>query len=204
MTFATDRRAFAVTWDYRCPFARNAHEHVVAALRAGAPWDVSFLAFSLGQVHIAEGEPDIWGRWQEDTGLLALQAGVAVRDELPDRFLDAHEALFALRHDHGGHLRDEGEVRQTLTGIGIDADAVFDLVGSGKPLDTIRREHEAAAADHHVWGVPTFIVGGEATFVRLMDRPAGDGELGRRTIERVLDLLAWPELNEFKHPSIPR
>ena len=26
---------FAVNWDYRCPFARNAHEHVVAGLATG-------------------------------------------------------------------------------------------------------------------------------------------------------------------------
>ena len=31
---------FAVTWDYRCPFARNAHEHVVTGLQGGADWDV--------------------------------------------------------------------------------------------------------------------------------------------------------------------
>jgi hypothetical protein len=42
-------------------------------------------------------------------------------------------------------------------------------------------------------------------FVRLMHRPAGDGELGRTTIERVLDLMAgFPELNEFKHTKILR
>ena len=46
---------FAVTWDYRCPFARNAHEHVVLGLAAGAPWDVTFLPFSLDQVHVEEG-----------------------------------------------------------------------------------------------------------------------------------------------------
>ena len=27
---------FAVNWDYRCPFARNAHEHLVEGLDAGA------------------------------------------------------------------------------------------------------------------------------------------------------------------------
>jgi hypothetical protein len=205
VTPATERRAFAVTWDYRCPFARNAHEHVVEALRAGAPWDVTFLGFSLGQVHVGEGEVDIWDRPQEDSGLLALQAGVAVRDHQPDRFLDAHEALFALRHDHAGHLRDEGEVRRTLAAVGgIDVDAVFDAVGTGQPLQTIRSEHEDAAAKHGVWGVPTFIADGEAAFLRLMDRPAGDGALATRTVERVLDLLTWPELNELKHPRIPR
>ena len=72
-----------MTWDYRCPFAGNGHSHVVAALRAGAPWDVAFVPFSLGQVHVAEGEPDIWGHWQDDSGLLALQAGVVVRDRVP-------------------------------------------------------------------------------------------------------------------------
>ncbi len=199
------RRAFAVTWDYRCPFARNAHEHVLAGLRAGAPWDVTFLAFSLGQVHVAEGEPDIWERPGEDSGLLALQAGVAVRDHQPDRFLDVHHALFALRHDHGGHLRDEGDVRTALAGVGgVDVDAVFETIATGAPLQTIRSEHEDAAAKHAVWGVPTFIADGEASFVRLMDRPGEDGAVGTRTIERILDLLSWPELNEFKHPSIPR
>ena len=129
----TDRRAFAVTWDYRCPFARNAHEHVLEGLRAGAPWDVTFVPFSLGQVHVAEGEPDIWGRWQDDSGLLALQAGVVVRDKFPDRFLDAHEALFALRHDHGGRLRDEAEVRRVLEEQGVDADAVLSEIDGGRP-----------------------------------------------------------------------
>jgi hypothetical protein len=55
-----------------------------------------------------------------------------------------------------------------------------------------------------VWGVPTFIVGEQAAFVRLMDRPKDDGAYARRTIDRVVDLLDWPNLNEFKHTSIPR
>ena len=193
-----------MTWDYRCPFARNAHEHVVAGLRAGAPWEVTFLAFSLGQVHVAEGEPDIWERPQEDTGLLALQAGVAVHDGQPERFLDAHEALFALRHDKGGHLRDEVAVRATLEEVGVDTEAVFAAIATGEPLETIRKEHEGSAASHQVWGVPTFLSGEHATFVRLMDRPKGDGAYATTTIERVLDLLAWPNLNEYKHTSIPR
>ena len=33
-------KSFAVTWDYRCPFARNAHEHLAAALAGGADWEV--------------------------------------------------------------------------------------------------------------------------------------------------------------------
>jgi len=197
-------RSFAITWDYRCPFARNAHEHVVTALRAGAPWDVQFVPFSLGQVHVAEGEADIWERPQDDSGLLALQAGVVVRDRFPERFLEAHEALFALRHDHGGKLRDEAALREALTTVGVDADAVFAEIASGDPLLVVRQEHEAAAKEHTVWGVPTFIAGDEAAFVRLMDRPQGDAAHAIRSVTQVLDVLANPVLNELKHTSIPR
>ncbi len=198
-------RSFAVTWDYRCPFARNAHEHVVAGLRGGADWDVHFVPFSLGQVHVAEGQPDIWGRWRDDTGLLALQAGVVVRDKFPDQFLDVHDALFALRHDHGGHLRDDAAVRGVLAEQGVDADVVMAEIDAGQVIATIRAEHEAAARDHHVWGVPTFTVDGQSAFIRLMDRPRGDATVAIATVERVLDAVGgWPALNELKHTSIPR
>jgi hypothetical protein len=196
---------FAVTWDYRCPFARNAHEHLIEGLRAGADWNVRFVPFSLGQVHVAEGEPDVWVRPESDSGLLALRAGVVVRDRFPDRFLDVHEALFALRHDEGRHLEDEAEVRRVLTEQGVDADAVFAEIATGAPLETVRDEHTVAADDNDVWGVPTFVSGDKAVFVRLMQRPQGDGELARRTIDRVVDLLeGFPELNEFKHTSLKR
>lgn len=197
---------FAVTWDYRCPFARNAHEHIVAALRHGADadWNVRWVPFSLGQVHVAEGETDIWERPADDSGLVALQAGVVVRDRWPDRFLDVHLALFALRHDEGRKL-DEGEVRRVLTEQGVDADAVFAEIADGSALARVRVEHSAAVDDHEVWGVPTFLLGDAAVFVRLMDRPQGDGDHARRSIQRVLDLLdGAPELNEFKHTSLKR
>ncbi len=164
---------FSVTWDYRCPFARNAHEHVVTGLESGADWDVTFTPFSLGQVHVAEGEPDIWERPADDTGLFALQAGVAVRDLEPDKFLAAHDSLFALRHDKGGKLNDESAVREVLGEAGVDVDAVFEQIASGEALETIRLEHTQAAKEHTVWGVPTFVSGDRAIFVRLMDRPAG-------------------------------
>lgn len=197
-------RSFAVTWDYRCPFARNVHDHLVTALRGGADWDVTFVPFSLGQVHVEEGEDPIWGRWRDDTGLLALQAGVVVRDKAPDRFLDVHEALFALRHEHGGQLRDEAQVRQVLAAQGVDDDMVLGEIDEGRAIEVVREEHERAAGRWDVWGVPTFVAGGQAAFVRLMHRPEGDVAEATRTIERVVDLLAWSDLNELKHTRIPR
>ena len=196
---------FAVNWDYRCPFARNAHEHLIEGLRGGAGWDVRFVPFSLGQVHVSEGEPDIWVRPQDDRGLLALQAGVIVRDKFPDRFLDVHEALFALRHDEGRHLEDEDEVRRVLEAQGVDSGAVFAEIASGAALEQVRIEHTASAEDLDAWGVPTFMQGDRAVFVRLMERPRGDGDVAKATIDRVLDLLGdFPQLNEFKHTSLKR
>lgn len=196
--------SFAVTWDYRCPFAFNVHDHLVEALQAGTAWDVTFVPFSLGQVHVAEGESDIWVRPGDDSGLLALQAGVAIRDLFPDHFLTAHRALFRARHHDAKQIRDEDVVHEILTTAGLDADAVLAEVETGTPLKTIQFEHERAAAEHQVWGVPTFIVGDQASFVRLMNRPDGDAARSVRDIERIVDLLAWPELNEFKHTSIPK
>jgi hypothetical protein len=197
-------RSFSVTWDYRCPFARNAHEHIVAALEAGADWDVRFVPFSLGQAHVEEGQPDVWDNPESDTGLLALQVGVVVRDQFPDKFLRVHHALFALRHDQGGQLKDEASLRKVLEAEGVDVDAVFAEIATGKPLLTVKHEHTDAVNDHAVWGVPTFIQDGQSVFIRFMHRPQGDAEVARTTIERAVDLLGWADLNEFKHTSIPR
>lgn len=194
---------FAVTWDYRCPFARNAHDHVLTGLDAGADWDVTFLPFSLGQAHVEPGDPDVWDEPDRDSGLFALQCGVAVRDYLPDHFLAVHRALFEHRHAAGGHLRSPADLRGVLEAAAVDADAVFDLVATGKPLATIKTEHTAYAASHDVWGVPTFIVGDQAAFVRLMDRTGGDAAVATEAVERIVSLLTWPTLNEFKHTSIP-
>jgi 2-hydroxychromene-2-carboxylate isomerase len=204
LAFVMATHTFAVTWDYRCPFAWKAHMHVVEALQGGADWDVSFVPFSLGQVHVAEGEPDIWDRPDEDTGLLALRIGVVVRDQYPDKFLAVHRELFAIRHVHAGQLNDEEALRSVLGAHGIDADAVLAEIAGGQPLATVRKEHEAAAADHAVWGVPTFIAGDQAVFVRLMNNPS-DAESSRQIVERLIDtVVGWPDLNEFKHTSIPR
>lgn len=199
--------SFAVTWDYRCPFARNAHEQVLTALEAGADWDVRFVPFSLGQVHVGEGETDVWDEPGKDTGIVALQAGVVVRDRWPDKFYAVHRDLFAARHDHGLKLNEEDVVRDVLARHGVDVDEVFAAIEEGTVLKQIRTEHEAAVEQNNVWGVPTFISGDEAVFVRLMDRaPAGaDAEKARRSVERVVELLdGWPELNEFKHTGIKR
>src|SRR4029453_7815630 len=85
----------------------NAAEVVVRALEAGEPLDVGFRAFSLSQVHLEEEAPPVWQPGAEPaSGVLALQWGLAVRDDLPERFPAVHLALFAARHDQGRDIND--------------------------------------------------------------------------------------------------
>ncbi|MBK5224479.1 MAG: DsbA family protein [Acidimicrobiia bacterium] len=197
--------SFAVNFDYRCPFARIAHLHVLEGLAAGADWDVRFVPFSLGQAHVEHGDTDVWDEPERDTGLLALQVSMAVRDDHPDAFLDVHKRLFELRHAESKDLSNRAELEGVLAAAGLDAGEVFAEVATGKPLATVRTEHESTATELSVWGVPTFMVGDRAAFVRLMEPPKGDSDLAVRSIERIVDMLGeWPQLNEFKHTSLQR
>lgn len=198
------RTPFSVNWDYRCPFARNAHEHLVTALEAGAPFEVSFVPFSLSQAHVDADDRSVWDDPEHESALLAGQVGIVVRDRFPEKFLRTHLALFSLRHDYSGDLREQAALASVLERQGVPSRQVFDEIKSGWPLDEYRKSHESAVADYAVFGVPTFVAGGQAAFVRIMTRPGEDAGVAIATIDRVLDLLQnHPELNEFKHTSIP-
>jgi DSBA-like thioredoxin domain len=198
-------RRFDITHDYLCPFARNAAEVVVGSMEAGEPFEVGFRAFSLSQVHLEEGEAPVWQPGTPPrSGVLALQWGLAVRDELPELFPAVHLALFAARHDHGGDLNDPEVVAAAVASAGADPDEVGKLVASGRPAAALAADHTWAVDTSRVFGVPTFVTGRRAVFVRLMDRPA-TAEAARATLERVLGMVEdWPDLNEFKATAIPR
>jgi hypothetical protein len=199
------KRSFSVTWDYRCPFARNAHEHLLAGLAAGADWDVRFLVFSLEQAHVQEGGTPVWDEPERHPGLTANLAGVVVRDQHPELFPAVHLALFTARHDQALDLRERDILSKVLDDAGANGAQVLSEIDAGWPLDVLKAEHTEAVDERQVFGVPTFISDDNSVFVRLMNRPAGDGALGMATIERLLDLMAgWPELNEFKHTSLSR
>ena len=193
-------REIAVTFDYRCPFARNAHEAVVTALREGADLDVRFLPFSLDQAHIEEGEAPVWERQPDEwgTGVTALLYGIAIRDQFAERFFDFHLAVFAARHDHGKKLGREEVVREAAASAGLDVDAVAEEVWGGRPLKTLAAEHTEQVERWNAFGVPTFIEGDEAVFIRFMERNRVDD------LERALELLDWTRFNEFKRTQIPR
>jgi predicted DsbA family dithiol-disulfide isomerase len=193
-------RQIAVTFDYRCPFARNAHEAVVAAVREGVDIDYHFQAFSLDQAHVEEGATPVWERPEGERGggVLALEWGIAIRDHFPDHFLDAHVAFFAARHDQGLQLKDAAVLRAAAAGAGLDPDAVAAEIESGRPLKTLAAEHIESVDRWNVFGVPTFCEGEEATFIRFMERGRTDD------LSRAVDLLEWNRFNEFKRTRVPR
>jgi 2-hydroxychromene-2-carboxylate isomerase len=193
-------RSIAVTFDYRCPFAYNGHSSVIAALREGADLDVRYVPFSLDQTHVPEGETPMWERDPSEwgTGVLALLYGIAARDHFADQFLDAHLELFAARHVHGGKLDEEDVLREAIARAGLDPDAVAAVAHAPETLKTLGAEHTEMVDEHAVFGVPTFLEGDQAVFVRFMNRAdAGD-------VQPLLDLLTWTSLNEFKRTKIPR
>lgn len=194
---------FGIAYDYLCPFARNANEHVVVALRGGAPWDVTFEPYSLTQNKVDEGEAAVWDRPDALTqsGVLALAVAELVRVHAPERFADVHLELFALRHDRGEDLREPELVRAALGRAGADP-ALVDTAADGLPA---LRDGHARMVAREVWGVPTFLGADRAVFARLLDRPDGDADLARRRIERIVELVDdEPMLHEFKQVDLPR
>jgi hypothetical protein len=195
-------RQFAVTWDYRCPFARNAHEALVNGLQQGRDWEIRFWPFSLDQVHVEEGETPVWQRSLDEEkgmgGVRALLWGIAVRDAFPEKFLDFHIAAFRARHDEGRKIQEEAVLRSVAESVGLDPGAVAEEVGSGRPLKALEAEHTEAVDRYAVFGVPTVIEGDEAVFVRIMERGNVDD------FAQSLDLVGSTRLNEFKRTKIPR
>jgi hypothetical protein len=192
--------AFSVSFDYRCPFARNAHESVLRGIEQARDWDVRFVPFSLDQVHVAEGEPPVWERepMERGSGVRSLEWSLAVRDQFPEHFPAFHLATFTARHDHGAKIAKEEVLAEIARSVGLDAGAVAAEVATGAPLKTLAEEHTDMSKRLGMWGVPTFVVGERAAFVRLMERsvPAD--------IDRVLEHFAFEGLNEFKHTRVPR
>jgi 2-hydroxychromene-2-carboxylate isomerase len=196
--------AFEVSYDYLCPFAHIAHEHLVAGLQAGAKWDVTFTPWTLRQVHKEEGAPDVWDDPDKVGELIALESSLAIRDGWPDRYLEAHLALYRARFEQSVPLKTRDEVAVVLDAISLDTAAVFEVVDTGGPRKELAESWRRLSEDHAAFGVPTFVVDNDAVFVRLMDRPAS-GDDAIATIEWIVNqLIENPRVNEFKHTKIVR
>lgn len=194
--------SFGLSYDYRCPFAKNIHLHVLAVLAAGADFTVEFIPWTMSQGHRAAGAPDVWDDPAYDEALLALAASISVRDEQPAYFLRAHEALFRARHERAIRLATTTDIVDVLGPLGVDTDRVLADVASRRPHRVIGESFRAMQS-YEAFGVPTFVVGDDATFVRYMTPPSDDGLASAAIIDSLVTLMAHqPALNEFKHTRV--
>ena len=119
-------------------------------------------------------------------------------------FLDAHEALFRARHDRAIRLISLDEISNVLAPLGVDMAKVATDVASRRPHDVIAASHKEFDR-FEAFGVPTFVVNDDATFVRYMSEPSDDPA---ESVELITSLLAMmtkrADLNEFKHTQLPR
>ncbi|MGA7834654.1 MAG: hypothetical protein WCA31_05550, partial [Acidimicrobiales bacterium] len=187
--------------DYRCPFAKNLHLHVIEALRAGADFDVTFVPWTMSQGYRASGAPDVWEDPSRDDELLALAVSTSVRDLQPEHFLSVHEALFRARHERAIRLVTGAEIRDALATTTVEFGRIFDDLASRRPHKVIGecfREFER----YEAFGVPTFVVNEDATFVRYMNPPR-DPAASISLIESLVTLMSDESaLNEFKHTKV--
>lgn len=195
-------KPFLLSYDYRCPFAKIVHLHVIEALRAGADFDVTFVPWTMSQGYRDEGALDEWDDPAGDSQLLPLAVSTSVQNLMPEKFLDVHEALFRARHDRAIRLVTESEIATALEGLDLDLAAIFDDVASRRPHKVIGewfREFER----YDAFGVPTFVVDGDATFVRYMNPPTDDPQASIALIESLVTLMSdQSALNEFKHTKV--
>ena len=195
--------SFDLSFDYRCPFAKNIHLHVITALRAGADFSVNFVPWTLSQVHLEEGESNVWDDPKYDSDLLALAAGVSIRDQQPDYFLSAHEAMFRARHEQAIRLVTLDELDAVLQPLGVDTQQVKNDVATRRPHEIIAQSYSDFSR-YEAFGVPTFVVNGDATFVRYMTAPGEDAQASVELVTSLLSLMQHqPALNEFKHTRLP-
>ena len=200
-------KPFHLLYDYRCPFARNVHEHVLAAMSAGLDIDVTFEPFTLSQGHIEPGQPNVWDDPNQESVLLALEVSVAVRDHFTDHFPALHGALFHARHVDAVALTTKEQITPILEAVGLAADPVYAVVASGEPRTVIGAAWTHYHDDLDVFGVPTFIVDdADATFVRLMDGPdRSDPAASVDVVSGLLDLIIRrTDINELKHTRLNR
>ena len=95
------------------------------------------------------------------------------------------------------------EIARALDGIDVDLDKVRADVGSRRPHEVIGESYQEFER-YEAFGVPTFVVNGDATFVRYMTGPTDNPNDSIKIIESLISMMAHePDLNEFKHTRLP-
>ena len=105
--------SFAVTWDYRCPFARNAHEHLLAGLAAAPTGTSPSCRSRSARCTSRKATRRIWDRPERRLAACSpSRRASSSATASPTPFLAVHRALFAARHVHAKRLDEDHRARR--------------------------------------------------------------------------------------------
>jgi predicted DsbA family dithiol-disulfide isomerase len=194
---------FDVFFDYQCPFVYRAALLLDAVRRSGVrDLDVRWRYFSLTQVNSKDEGWTIWDAPDSELahGRLAFQAAEAARRQ--GRFDDMHHAMLNARHRDRLELDDMPVVEKLASDVGLDMDEFRRDVADRGTLRVLARDHQAAVAEHGVFGTPTFVFAdGAAAYVRLTQAAS---ENGVEVFDRLVAVAAAePQILEIKRPRKP-
>src|ERR1035437_7120853 len=117
----------------------------------------------MSQGYVAAKSPASWDDPAFDADHWSLYVSISVRDQQPELFLAAHEALYRARHEQAIRLVTFEEIEGVLQPLGVDMDRVRVDVASRRPHEVMAQSF-AQFDKYEAFGVPTLVVNGDATF----------------------------------------
>jgi predicted DsbA family dithiol-disulfide isomerase len=201
---AAPARRFEVFYDYLCPFVYRASVLLQNVRDTGdREIDVRWRYFSLTQVNSKDDGWTVWDAPESEhvRGRQAFRAAEAARRQ--DGFDDFHLKLLSARHLYRADIDDVAVVERVAEESGLDLDHFRKDVADPGILSALERDHRGAAAEHGVFGTPTFVFqGGRAAYVRLSEIPEIADSVG--LFDRLVSIAAEePRILEIKRPVKP-
>jgi predicted DsbA family dithiol-disulfide isomerase len=195
---------FEVFYDYFCPFVYRASVLLQNVGRSpGVKLDVTWRYFSLAQVNSKD---DGWTAWEAPEselvrGRLAFKAAEAARRQ--DAFDQLHAPLLEARHRDRLDVDEIEVVERVAVGAGLDLKRFRTDLADPTILDSLKRDHTQARAEHGVFGTPTFVFpDGASAYVRLAEAPNAEDAPG--VFDRLISIVAGePSILEIKRPRRP-
>ena len=165
--------------------------------------EVRWRYFSLTQVNSKDDGWTVWGAPESDhvRGRQAFKAAEAARRQ--DGFEDFHMRLLRARHVDRADIDDVVAVERLAEESGLDLERFRKDVADASILSALERDHRGGAAEHGVFGTPTFVFqGGQAAYVRLSEIPEVADSVG--LFDRLVSIAAEePRILEIKRPVKP-
>ena len=195
---------FEVFYDYLCPYVYRASVLLQNVRDSGyREMELRWRYFSLTQVNSKDDGFTVWDAPESEyvRGRQAFKAAEAARRQ--DGFEDFHMRLLRARHIDRADIDDVVVVERVAEESGLDLDRFRKDVADPTVLSALERDHRGGAAEHGVFGTPTFVFeGGHAAYVRLSEIPEVADSVA--LFDRLISIAAEePRILEIKRPVKP-